>query len=413
MFLSPAPFSPDQNFCARLLTDPRVRKAACVYDFIPYDEPERYLREPVARLEYLASLAWLRRYDLFFPISVPTDARLKALFGPVKSIVTGVGLPPFLDTLPQATPRHILVIGGDDARKNPEVLLRAQAESQDLREIPLIITGAYGAEAVARFEAITRVTIPGRVSNEELAALYVGALAVVTPSRAEGFSMPVVEACRAGVPSIASDIPPHLALLPERFLFGVEDSEGLARLLKEVLVRREEVVAAQAGLAAAFSEKAVAGKLFAALKPKTVPRSRKPKVALLSPLPPARSGVADHSSALIAELCKLADVEAFATPPYSPLTVQDGSCDAVLCVIGNSPLHRQIHDLCLRHGAAALCHDSRLLGLATADGLKPAARMASEELGGLFRKKKSKAGPGTKQSVRQAFWDRWPARRGR
>ncbi len=258
VFLNPSPFSPDQNFCARLLTDARVLKAACVYDFIPFDEPERYLREEVARLDYLSALAWLRRYDRFFPISVPTDARLRELFGPVESVITGVGLPPFLDAPLQAVPRHILMVGGDDARKNPEVLLRAHAASPVLRNIPLVITGAYGAEAAARMQAVTAVALPGRVSNEQMAELYAGALVVVTPSRAEGFSMPVVEACKVGVPSIASDIPPHRALLPEQFLFGVEDADGLARLLEEVLARRDEAVAAQAGLAAPFSEKAVA-----------------------------------------------------------------------------------------------------------------------------------------------------------
>ena len=380
VFLNPSPFSPDQNFCARLLTDERVMKAACVYDFIPYDEPARYLQETVARLEYYSALAWLRRYDLFLPISVPTDARLRELFGAVESVVTGVGLPPFLDVLPSARPRHILMVGGDDARKNPEVLLRAHAGSAILRDVPLVVTGAYAPEAAAKIRSVTNVEMPGRVSNEEMAALYAGALVVVTPSRAEGFSMPVVEACKAGVPSLASDIPPHRALLPEQFLFDVDDDAKLARLLEDALVKRNEVVAAQAGLAAPFSEQAVAAKVFSTIGQKRIVPKR-PKLALLTPLPPVRSGVADHSAALLVELRKLAEVDVFFTAPYSPLAVQDGKYDAVLCVIGNSPLHGEIYDLCLRHGAAALCHDARLLGLATSAGLTAAAKMASDELG--------------------------------
>ena len=380
VFLNPSPFSPDQNFCARLLTDARVMKVACVYDFIPYDEPERYLREHVARLDYYSALAWLRRYDLFFPISAPTHMRLRELFGAVQSVVTGVGLPPFLDSLPQAQPRHILMVGGDDARKNPEVLLRAHAGSAVLREVPLVITGAYGPEAAARMRCISDAELPGRVNNAEMAALYAGALVVVTPSKAEGFSMPVVEAGKAGAPSLASDIPPHRPLLPERFLFGVDDDAGLARLLEEALAKRDEMVAAQAGLAASFAENAVADKVFSALSPKQVVAKR-PKLALLTPLPPARSGVADHSAALLGELRKLAEVDVFSAAPYSRLAVQDGKYDAVLCVIGNAPLHGEIYDLCVRFGAAALCHDARLLGLATGEGLAAAARLASAELG--------------------------------
>ncbi|MDE1895733.1 MAG: glycosyltransferase [Rhodospirillales bacterium] len=380
VFLNPSPFSPDQNFCARLLTDARVMKAACVYDFIPYDEPARYLRENMARLEYYSALAWLRRYDLFLPISVPTDARLRELFGAVESVVTGVGLPPFLDALPQAPKRHILMVGGDDARKNPEVVLRAHAGSAVLREVPLVITGAYGVEMAAAMRSITDVDLPGRVNNKEMAALYAGALAVVTPSRAEGFSMPVVEGCKAGVPSLASDIPPHRALLPEQFLFGVDDDAGLVRLLEDALAKRDEMVAAQTGLAAPFSENSVSAKVFSILSPKQVVTKR-PKLAMLTPLPPARSGVADHSAAVLVELRKLAEVDVFAAAPYSSLAVQNGKYDAVLCVIGNAPLHGEIYELCLRYGAAALCHDARLLGLSTGAGLTAAAKMASAELG--------------------------------
>ena len=191
--------------------------------------------------------------------------------------------------------------------------------------------------------------------------------------------MPVVEACKAGVASIASDIPPHRALLPASFLFDVDDSDGLARLIEGVLTRRDEVVLEQSGLAAPYSESAVAAKVFSTLTPKTF-SARRPKIALLTPLPPARSGVADHSAALLVELRKLAEVDAF-DGPYTPLAVQEGKYDATLCVIGNAPLHGEIYELCVRHGAAALCHDARLLGLATRKGLKGAAEIASIELG--------------------------------
>lgn len=379
LFLNPSPFTPNQEFCARLLSDKRVYKAVCVYDFIPFDAPERYLRTAGARLDYYAALAWLRRYDLYFPISVPTEARLRELFGAVKSVVTGVGLPPFLQALAPAGPRHVLMVGGDDPRKNPELLLRAMAARPGLSETELVITGGYDEQEAARLRAIRPVALPGRVSDAMLAGLYAQALAVVTPSRAEGFSMPVVEACRVGVPSLASDIPAHRALLPARFLFGPDDVEGLAALLEETLRAREAVIAAQAGLAAPFAEAAVAAKLFAALPAPVPPISRRPRIALLSPLPPTRSGVADHSAALLTALRKLARVEAF-SGPYSRLAVQDGAYDAVLCVLGNAPLHEEIYQLCLRYGAACLCHDARLLGLATTHGLAPAAMLAGEEL---------------------------------
>lgn len=377
-FLNPAPFFPNQGFCARLLSSPHVRRAACVHDFIPFDDQATYLRESATRLDYFAALAWLKAYDLYFPVSEPTNARLKALFGEVESHVTGVGLPDFLNHLPAATPSHILMTGGDDPRKNPEVLLRAHQYSPVLRQLKLIITGSYGAETCARLQAISHVELPGRVSDADMAALYAGALVVVTPSRAEGFSMPVVEACKAQVPSLASAIPAHQALLPAEFLFNPDDVEGLASLLEKTLAHRDEVLAKQHGLADPFSKTRVATKVFSTLLQSPKRSTRKKKLAILSPMPPTRSGIADHSTALVEALREFIKVDVFTSS--SALILQNGAYDAVLCVIGNAPLHLQAYELCCRLGAACLCHDSRLLGLATSKGLEHAAQMASQEL---------------------------------
>lgn len=383
-FLNPAPFFPNQGFCARLLSSPHVRRAACVHDFIPFDDQPTYLHETATRLDYFTSLAWLKQYDLYFPVSAPTNNRLKALFGDVESHVTGVGLPDFLTHLPAATPSHILMVGGDDPRKNPEVLLRAHQASPLLRQYKLVITGDYSPQTCARLQAISQVELPGRVSDARMAALYAGALVVVTPSRAEGFSMPVVEACAANVPSIASNIPAHQALLPAAFLFAPDDVQGLTRLLEDTLKNREKTCLAQRGLAAPFSKTNVAEKVFSTLLQTPKHPTHQKKLAVFSPMPPTRSGIADHSAQLVAALRQFVAVDVFTTS--SALNFQNGAYDAVLCVIGNAPLHQDAYELCCRYGAACLCHDSRLLGLATAKGLEYAAERASQELERLVTK---------------------------
>ena len=51
------------------------------------------------------------------------------------------------------------------------------------------------------------MTVRAGVTDDELARLYATALAVIVPSRHEGFGLPVVEALAFGIPVIASDLP--------------------------------------------------------------------------------------------------------------------------------------------------------------------------------------------------------------
>jgi hypothetical protein len=224
-FLNPSPMGPDQNFIAPLLRNPSLIKTACVYDFIPFDDRKNYLNHPINRLEYFAAMAWLKRYHFFLPISDDTDARLRALYGNVRSCVTGVALPPWTRDLIPETPRHILMVGGDDARKNPEILACAHANSAILQRLPLVISGNCSPATQNRLHAITHVELPGRIPDAGLRSLYAQALCVVTPSRAEGFSLPVIEAMAAATPRHRLRHPspprpragPRITLRPRRY----------------------------------------------------------------------------------------------------------------------------------------------------------------------------------------------------
>lgn len=379
-FLNPSPMSPNQNFVARLLLDARVRKAALVYDFIPHDDRARYLAHPVTRLDHDIALAWLARYDAHLAISEPAAARLRALLGATAG-VTGVALPGWADNLAPAGEQHILMIGGDDARKNPEILLRAHGASGLLRNIPLVITGA------APLAPARNLVLPGRVTETQLRDFYAQALCVVVPSRAEGFSLPVIEAMAAQKPVFCSDIPAHRALVPDAALrFAPDDSGALQTLLERAATDahwRRQLVAAQAGVAQQFTARAVAARIWDENNWGKLPARpglrRRPRLALISPMPPVKSGCADYSAACARELGKIVDLTVMAEH-YSALPYLSGKHDAVVSVIGNAPPHAKIHDLFGRHGSAVVCHDARLLGLATVRGLAPAAAMAAGEL---------------------------------
>jgi glycosyltransferase involved in cell wall biosynthesis len=240
---------------------------------------------------------------------------------------------------------------------------------------------------IEKYRAITAVALPGRVSDDEMRALYEAAICVVTPSRAEGFSLPVIEAAAAGTPAIVSDIPAHRALIPDDTCrFAPDEEAALARILESLVqtpVRRDAIIGAQAGLAAAFTPAAIAAKIWGALLQPSpaIARRAKPRIALISPLPPDKSGVADYSMALAAALRGRAAVTLFPGPHTSPLPYLSGKFDRVVAAIGNGPLHADIHALSTQHGAAVICHDHRLLGLATSQGLAASRSWASQELG--------------------------------
>ncbi|MGH7108548.1 MAG: glycosyltransferase, partial [Acetobacteraceae bacterium] len=423
-FIALSPMTHDPLFTAPLLREPSIFSATIVYDFIPFDQPDRYLAKPAARLRYMTALAWLRRYRLFLPISEASASRLSALLPVAGSRVSVIGAPlaPVFIADRSARPgRHVLVAGGADARKNVACALRAHAASAALREarIPIVVTGRYDPAEVARFASLyasdggepALLGFAGAVDDVTLAGLYRGALAVVVPSRAEGFSLPVIEGMAAGVPVLASAIPAHAELISEpALLFAPDDFSALRALLERV--HREPafaagIVAEQATVWPRFRAERVAERFWQAAQAVAAEASvelparpavlcgRRPRVALLTPLPPDRSGVADYSAASLAELGSRVELHLF-TATKSPAPVRgaasirqlsalpfvSGAFDRVVGVLGNSDFHLGIFHLLLRHGGAAIAHDARMLGFyRILLGMERARAVASAELG--------------------------------
>ena len=112
---------------------------------------------------------------------------------------------------------YFLCLGTIEPRKNHLLLLqiwRAMAERSPGDTPKLVLAGRRGWENENVVDLLDRcpalqghVVEAGRVGDAELAGLIAGARAVLMPSFAEGFGLPVAEALAAGVPVIASDIP--------------------------------------------------------------------------------------------------------------------------------------------------------------------------------------------------------------
>ena len=119
-------------------------------------------------------------------------------------------------------PEHYLLwVGG---MTHPEPRKRVAELAQAPRRMPLVLAGPTRPWA----HELPDVTLTGQVSDDELAALYSGAHALVFPSDDEGFGLPTVEALACGTPVVACDAPAVREVLGERATFvEVGDIEGL------------------------------------------------------------------------------------------------------------------------------------------------------------------------------------------
>jgi glycosyltransferase involved in cell wall biosynthesis len=101
-----------------------------------------------------------------------------------------------------ATP-YFLFVGTLEPRKNLQALLDAWHEVRRNHPVDLVLAGRRRADAPEIPEE-PGLRIAGEVPDNQLAALYSGALAFVYPSLYEGFGLPVLEAMQCGAAVIAS-----------------------------------------------------------------------------------------------------------------------------------------------------------------------------------------------------------------
>lgn len=419
-YVTTSPMTHDPLFGARFLANPGLRRIAAVYDFIPLRHPHRYLATAAAELDYAVKLFWLSKCDRFVPISQSAaDDLVHHLCVPRSAIaVSGSPLTDLHAADRAASPYKgrtaILTVGGGDPRKSPETVVAAHARSTALQQArtPLTVAGNYSPAERDAFKALAAAEggdpdllhVPGEVGDSELVALYRSARIVVCPSMDEGFSIPVVEGMAAGALVLASDIPAHRELLSSAgHLFPVGDVARLVALMEEAGRDRRAVAAtlkAQDQVWPQFRSNRIAERFWShalgtPLPAPAVRRGAKPLIAILSPMPPDQSGVADYTHATCLELGKHADLHVFtdtkdpAPVPGAarvlPLTELPGLSpryDRTVAVLGNSHYHVSILDHLERYGGASIAHDARMLGFYCGCRSNHAAlALASRELG--------------------------------
>jgi glycosyltransferase involved in cell wall biosynthesis len=143
--------------------------------------------------------------------------------------------------LPSGKP-YFLVLGTIEGRKNHRLLLDVWSRLSDRlgdKAPRLVIVGARGWQAedvFAKLDALGPLSLlideRQRCSDEELAGLLAGARALLMPSYAEGYGMPVFEALQFGTPVIAADLPVYREVaghIPD--FLGADDVAGWEDLI--------------------------------------------------------------------------------------------------------------------------------------------------------------------------------------
>lgn len=391
--------------------------AVVLHDLIPFLNPDAYLRQPEQRSYYERKIASLRKAGLLLANSEHSrQEAIDALGLAPEQVVTistaveetfsaGVPDPAALQALHDrcGITRAVLLCapGGFDARKNIDGLITAYSllpgpmrSAHQLVIVSRINDGErQRLEDVARRSGLAadELVLTGYLSDADLIDLYRSAALFVFPSLHEGFGLPVLEAMACGALVIGSDSTsiPEVIGNPEA-LFDARQPSSIAAIIEQVLgdpALQERLREHGRAQVRKFSWDHSARKAIAALEANVAtraeaaqaaagapasPPARKPRIAFLSPLPPERTGIADHSVRVLPTLLPYFDVELIvhqlrlelpaelAHLPQHPVAWLDAHperYDHIVYQFGNSPYHSHMVPLLQRHPGVVVLHD--------------------------------------------------------
>jgi glycosyltransferase involved in cell wall biosynthesis len=383
-----------------------------LYDLIPLLFPDRYLTRPDLERRYRGRVEQLHHLDLVLTISehTRTDALRCLGLDPAKVHSIGFGVSPYFHPVepgdqpdvsiarhtPEVRRPFVLTVLGGDPRKNAERLFEAWAAAR--REAgadhQLVVTCSLDPGTQAAWEQSARshgltpgddVVLTNWQPDHVLRALYQRCELFVFPALYEGAGLPPAEAIACGAPvvtSSTSSLPEVLDWAPSTF--DPESIDDMAARIVQGLTDdafRAELLVRGAARRGLLTWDQVARRTVDALErlpEATGPTVLPTRVALVGPMPPTPSGIADYNARLVPALAERCEVDVFTTSPgrthehpnlrWFPMRALRDTCtpygyDAVIYTVGNSDHHHELYNLAEEFPGILWMHDVRLPGL--------------------------------------------------
>jgi glycosyltransferase involved in cell wall biosynthesis len=407
------------------IPDPTIRPAgqlfsATLYDLIPLRFKDHYFQGADFERWYRHRLKYLHQADLLLAISESTRQDAIGLLGldPAKIVTIHGGIADHFKPVPDRDaaraqlrakyalqrPGIVLYTGGDDHRKNLTGAIEAYAAlSPALRnahQLVVICTIEKQRKellySIAQKFGLSReeVYFLGFVPEVDLVAFYAACDVFFFPSLYEGLGLPVIEAMASGAPVISGDNSSLRELVDrkdalfdaaspdsivERLSFVLENQSFADDLRQTGLARAKEFSwQKSANLALNAFDEALARKRHTGIQAALNGWLPRPRLAILTPLPPCRSGIADYNAKFLPHLDAHFDIDLYvdgyrvsderlnaAFRIFDAVDFRDraASYDAILYEFGNSEFHAYMLPLLAEFPGIVGLHDAFLSGL--------------------------------------------------